>query len=106
MKKIKIEDISSIRIVGKDYKVRVTEDLIHDNEVLHGLCEHHKCIISISQGQDIQNKKDTVIHECAHAIAESMGVDIPEQHILVLATGLYAWMRENPLLIKWIMQDV
>ena len=104
--RIEIDDIGFIRIVGKDYELIVTQGLIHENEVVHGLCEPTKCIISISEDQDIQNKKDTVIHECAHAIAEAMGTDIPEQHILILGTGLYAWMRENPLLIKWIMQDV
>jgi hypothetical protein len=105
VKKIKIEDISPIRIVGKDYKVNIVESLIRDQELLHGLCEPHICTISLSDSQDIQNQKDTIIHECAHAIAEAMGVDIPEQHILILGTGLYAWMRENPLLIKWIMQN-
>ena len=105
MKKIKIEDIEQIRIIGKTFKLKLEDSLIHDNELQYGLCEVGKCLISVSNSQCQEQKKDTLIHECAHAIADAMGVDVPEHHILVLSTGIYAWMRENPELIQWIMQN-
>lgn len=105
MRKVKIEDIEQIRIIGKTFKLNLVDTLIHDGELQHGICDVTNCFISISGSQCQEQKKDTVIHECAHAIADAMGVDVPEHHILVLSTGLYAWMKANPELIQWIMQN-
>lgn len=91
-----------IKILGKYYKV-IIDKTPHDDIDNFGQMEIGKCLITLAENQDPQQQRDTLIHECIHAIEETMGLNLTEEQVLGLGGGVYALLIENPSLVKWIM---
>ena len=91
-----------IRILGKYYKI-VKDTTPHGESELAGQLIVEKCQIQYMEDQDPQQQRDTVIHECIHAIEETMGLALTEEQVLGLGGGIYALLVENPNFVKWIM---
>jgi len=97
-----VNEPKRIRILGKYYKIIKDSTPLEDSENV-GLTDIQSCQITFLEDQDPQQQRDTIIHECVHAIEETMGLDLTEEQVLGLGGGIYALMIENPNLIKWIM---
>ena len=90
---------SFIEIIGKRYRViykKTPEKL--------GECDVKTSEISINPHQSEESKRDTLLHECIHAIDNEMQIKLSERQTRLTATGVMAWMRANPEYVAWIMQ--
>ena len=71
----------------------------------HGECDEGKCCIFLAEETDIQSLKETLLHEIFHAMSKSLGLELKERQVLPLGCAWYAWVRENPEQIAWILKD-
>lgn len=90
-----------VRVVGKDYTMGLGEDVFGDNFGVHNA---KQCHMTISNDLSPEQERDTVIHECLHALDEAVALNLNEKTVHALAGVLYAWMKENPKLIEYIME--
>ena len=71
-----------------------------------GECDEGKCHIYLAEGEsDIQSLKETLLHEIFHAMSKSLGMGLEERQVLPLGCAWYAWLRENPEQVAWILRD-
>lgn len=83
-----------LKILGKPFQVKwVSEGL--DAELV-GECDSDKQVISIRDGQPLEQSQDTLLHEVIHAIDEAVDAGLKESQVKRLATGLLAVLKENP----------
>jgi len=68
-----------------------------------GTVNFHKQLITLATGN--KSCGENVLHESIHAIDRFAGVDLSERDIIVLSTSFYAFMRDNPELIKAIIEE-
>lgn len=93
-----MDDPKRIKILGKYYKV------IPTSEGDYGKCSPESCEIHLRQTQDIQQKKDTLLHECLHAVDEAMQLGLTEEQVYGLAGGVYALLHDNKHFAKWLLE--
>lgn len=100
----------SVKILGKAYTIAGDKDLIEDGTA-SGLCKPWKCSIRIGTDADIQQQRDTVLHEVFHAIFSETGLtqdfkddDDEEKIVRRMATATLAILRENPRLVKFLLE--
>ena len=82
-----------LKILGKPFQIKwLTEGL--DNDLV-GECDTDKQVISVRDGQPLEQEQDTLLHEVIHAIEEAMGLKMSERQVKGCATGLLAVMKDN-----------
>lgn len=91
--------ITTVRIIGKTYKL-----LEVDNLDVYGLCEDEKQQISIRKDMPIESWADTVIHEVTHAIDFNFKLGLTERQVHCIGSGLWALLADNPELTQRICQ--
>lgn len=96
--------VKKIRIIGKDYTLHPVSGKIYEN-ARFGQVDHWKQEILYSSDAHEQQVRDTVLHECFHAIEYAVQCDLNEEQVSALSSGLYAWMTENKALVRWIIGD-
>jgi len=92
-----------LSILGKPYKVefvpidhRGLYDNAEDNDPGMGRTSPENQEIFIRTGQPLESEQDTVLHEVIHAVDETLGLQLNEYQVTVLATGLLAVLKDNP----------
>ena len=99
----------SVRIGAFDYRIETVDKLEGDlGQDAWGLYSPAKLLIQFERNHpDRFNAIDSVLHEINHAIygiyALSRG-DNEERIVSVMATGWTQVLRDNPDLVKWIVQ--
>lgn len=93
---MKIPD--KVRIGGVDYSIRYEERLISDDgKALAGQIDYNKGIIRIEpKVQSIQGMCQTLLHEIMHGIEHHFKMDLTEDEIDNLASGMYMIIKDNP----------
>lgn len=66
---------SSVSILGRRYKIKQGKNLVFQGQPCLGLCDNLNKIIYLEKDQDEQTKKETIIHECFHALLFISGID-------------------------------
>ena len=61
-----------------------------------GLCDLEAQAIHVKDGLKAEQEGSTVLHECIHAISDSLGLNLSEKQVQGLETGLYDLNRANP----------
>ena len=89
----------TIRILGKIY--RVSRKVMKKS---FGQCDHGQLKITINPKQAKQQEQDTVLHEVIHAVEYGMQLEMEEEQVHSLASGLYAVLRDNPKLVKYLLK--
>ena len=96
---------ASVRVLGRNY--RVTSEL---DATRSGYCDLATGLINVSPGQDEFSLRDTLLHECLHAILYQQGTihayKLEESFVRPLATGLIALFQDNPALVKTLFSPV
>lgn len=97
---------ASVSIIGKEYKIQLVErnDFVTLKEGEDGECDRDDQIIKVRIGKSIDYTKDTVIHECIHALEDSFKLKLSERQVETLATGLVALFNDNPELTKFLLK--
>ena len=97
--------IQGVRIVGKDYTlIPAGEGQLYPVKLGAHVSDRQEIVYSLEQHAD--QLRDTILHECLHGIDYAMQTRLKERQIHALATGLYAFLSENPHLVRWIIGDV
>jgi len=94
---------------GKVWNITLDDRLDDDDEL--GNCHGYRCSVSYSKLQDSQQLRDTILHECLHAICYENGLasdfkDTPaliseETVVRRLATSFLHLIRDNPKLVAF-----
>ena len=86
-----------LRILGKTYTIEVAPGITE-----YGLCDEENQTIKIRpvKGDDVV--KDTLLHECIHAIDFGMHSNLTEEQVQRLGSGLWALLNDNPELLDYL----
>lgn len=83
---------ASIKILGKrwtvEYKAMVKDEM--------GECDLENQNLTIKEGIPAEQEKSTLLHECIHAISDSLGLNLSEKQVQGLETGLFDLNAANP----------
>lgn len=63
----------TFQLLGREYQVKQESRVMCDGESVLGLCESNEAIIRIRKNLKKDLKEHTFLHECTHAILESLG---------------------------------
>ena len=98
-----------ICILGKPFKVGFVpiehiglRDNAEDDDPGMGRTSPERQEIYVRSGQPLESEQDTVLHECLHAVDETLGLQMNEYQVTVLATGLLAVLKDNPSLRSYL----
>lgn len=87
-----------VRIGGIDYVVQYEERLISDDgKALAGQIDYSEDIIRLEpKVQSTQGMCQTLLHEIMHGIEHHFKMDLTEDEIDNLASGMYMVVQDNP----------
>ena len=83
---------AKVKILGKQWTIeygQMPKDEIGESD----LERQH---ITIKDGLKQEQEKSTLLHECIHAIADSLGLGLTEKQVQGLETGLFDLNSSNP----------
>jgi hypothetical protein len=84
-----------LKILGKPFRLQfVTGSPLEEDDM--GDCNTEGQVLSVRDGQPIENEQDAVLHEAIHAISDYMEIKLKEHQVTKLATGLLALLKDNP----------
>lgn len=94
-----------VRVLGRNFAVQVAADATRS-----GYCDRAAGVISVSPEQDEFSLRDTLLHECMHAVLYQQGSNHPykleESFVRPLATGLMTLFQDNPELAKVLFSKI
>lgn len=92
--------IESVRVIGKTYTVRVVNKSPLDKD--SGECDEKSQTITVNEDQTEEAMQDTILHEVVHAIDHTLRLDMSENQVAMMATGLIAVIRDNPEFTEFV----
>jgi hypothetical protein len=98
---------ASIRIGPIDFAVDVREDLREDDRALDGQIRYGETTIRLHADLAHQAQVQTLLHEVVHGMLTQMGrakMCKDEELVDALAFSLYQVIRDNPDLVRMIME--
>jgi hypothetical protein len=93
----------SVRILGKHYKIEPMNSHAQDGEF--GACNYAYQLLEYNQKLCIDELKDTILHEMVHVLDHGMQLQLKEEQVHAVATGLYAIIKDNPEFFQWVLSD-
>lgn len=100
---------SRIRILGKPFKLEFVpiehiglRDNAEDNDPGMGRTSPERQEIFVRTGQPLESEQDTVLHEIIHCVDETLGLQMNEYQVTLLATGLLAVLKDSPGLRSYL----
>ncbi len=87
-----------LRLLGKNWVV-LYGGLKKDDI---GECDFEKQTITIKDGLKKEQEKSTLLHECIHAISDTLGLGLSEKQVLGLEAGLYDLNNSNPRIFSFL----
>lgn len=89
----------TVDVIGKRYKIKWGGVSGKD----YGECLPAKCEIRVDPKSAEEQQKDTLLHECLHAIDHEMNTRMNERQVRLTATALLHYMRSNPEIVRWLI---
>lgn len=90
-----------VRILGKPFKVEFGVGApLEDGDM--GDCNTEGQVLTVRDGQPLENEQDSLLHEVIHAISDYMEIKMREGQVTKLATGLLAVLKDNPALAAYL----
>jgi hypothetical protein len=97
---------TSIRLLGVNIPVNFctpeTGDISKD---VYGEWDSETSEISVHDELPIHHQKITLLHELLHGVDEFLGLGMPHKTVYAVSQCLYAIMKENGDMVKWIVED-
>lgn len=81
-----------VKILGKRWTVSTGQ--LEKDEI--GESDLEKQHITLKDGLKLEQEQSTLIHECLHAISDTLGLGLTEKQVQGLETGLYDLNSANP----------
>lgn len=91
---------TSVRILGKEYEVKVIPDFEDC-----GQCDDLKQELRLQANMPMALEQDTLLHEIIHALDFSIKTHMKERQVSALASGLIAVFRDNPDFVAYLFQQ-
>jgi hypothetical protein len=103
----KLTPPKTIRLAGRNFKLEISQSPKLGKPGSQAFGQYHPFpgLIIVNSAMCDDQKKATVIHECFHDFDNQSSCDLGEFRVNTLSALFFAWMRDNPELIKWIMQE-
>lgn len=92
-----------VRVLGKHFTICFHPENDEQMEGNLGMCDQDKQMIYVSEGQATESEQSTVLHELIHAAEESMGLNLLEEQVKGMEVAMFALLRDNPTLVKYLM---
>jgi hypothetical protein len=89
----------ALLIFGRPFKVEWPEKIDKDDV---GLSDPDGQLIKVKDGLPMEAAQDALLHETMHCVEEAMGMDLKENVIKRLATGLLMVLKDNPHLVSYL----
>ena len=94
-----------LRFGGTEYKVLYLPQVMEGRDKhLQGTCDYKKTLIQVSTDQSMEAMKSTTLHESIHAAAFQMDWEAKEATVLKMEKLFWSLLRDNPHLIKWLLE--
>lgn len=91
----------TLKVIGKRYKVRVVEKV--DEEDSDGESCPITQVVTVKREQGFEQARDTGLHEAVHAVDHQMHLNLTEEQVIGLGTGILALLRENKAFVRWLL---
>lgn len=96
--------VKSVNVLGR--KIKVTA--VDEDDGTFGYFHPAHGRINLCPKQDAFSAKDTLLHECLHAVLHTQGhfnkYAEEERYVRPLAPGIIKLLRDNPKLTQWLLQ--
>jgi hypothetical protein len=90
-----------LKILGKPFRVNYGHEApLEDGDM--GDCSTEGQVLTIRDGQPLENEQDCVLHEAIHALSDYMEIKLKEHQVTKLATGLLAVLKDNPSFVAYL----
>ncbi len=94
-----------IKIVGKRFRVQYLPEVTNDaGEPCYGTSDVTKQLILIEDGMPHERERDTLLHECIHAIDDQLNMGLDEDQVARLATTILALLLDNPAFARYLLE--
>lgn len=93
----------TLRLCGRVFKLVVERSSTLNRDTL-GLHKPWAAQIVIDAEQADEQRKATVVHEIVHDIDHLVHCEMKERDVCAFASALFAIMRDNPSLVRWLME--
>lgn len=90
-----------MKILGYNYTVYC--DGIHEDIGAYGRCHHGRQRIQIATNLAEEQVASTILHEILHVLNYHLGLDLKENTIMALESGLYLVLTENGINIDHLI---
>jgi hypothetical protein len=90
---------AKLRILGKSWTVTYGP-LAAKDEL--GESDLENQALTVKDGLKPEQEQSTLLHECIHAIADSLGLGLTERQVQGLETGLYDLNNSNPRFFSYL----
>jgi len=71
----------------------------------HGYCDPNRDRIVLRQEDTTEQRRETVWHELFHACEKASATDFEEEEVARMSRAQFAILRDNPALVRWLMED-
>ena len=91
-----------VNILGKDYSISLKRRKggTLGDVVIYGRANHLKNSIWINPQVNIQQRKETLLHEIIHVVNEELCLRFSEATVSRLSVGLYGVLKQNKIGFK------
>lgn len=93
---------SNVRLLGKVVTVKEVECIPNAPQGAVGLNNCNSLEILLLEKQAADVKKDTLLHEIIHMIDYEYQLNMKERQVHCMSSGLYAMLKDNPKVTKWL----
>lgn len=93
----------TLKILGKRFRIHFLEE--DESTDVDGLMELFAQRISIRPQEAREQVQDTALHECIHAIDESLSLGMTEAQVHQMATALLGFLKDNVQFTRWLLQS-
>lgn len=100
--KISPESYTHMRILGQSWQIIHTPGWLMMEDL--GQCQALEQQILLRSGIKGQMAADTLLHEVIHAIEAIYALDLKEEQVRLVATGLTQVFQDNPEFYGWIAE--
>lgn len=94
---------AAVKVLGKTYSISIVEKVDEENSQLGEQDEVAQKIV-IRREQHFESFQDTLLHEVIHAVELAMGLELREEQVNGIATGLIQVLRDNPRFARFLVK--
>jgi hypothetical protein len=95
-----------VRVLGLDVPLLLrSPELDTKLDSWHGYFDPSRSRVVLNELDPVEERRDTVWHELLHACEKVTATDLPEEAVTRISRAQIAILRDNPALVRWLMED-